>query len=133
MGPASYTIRFTPRRPGSVWSKVNVERYAALTAAGAMTAAGAAAYEAGKDDRSHYSFESTPRALAPDEVARFSADAKAWADWQSRPPSYRKVALHWVTSAKRPETRARRLATLIADSAHGRKIAVSVPAGASRS
>src|SRR6187200_3045496 len=49
MGPESYTIRFTPRRPGSVWSKVNVERYAALTAAGAMTAAGAAAYEAGKD------------------------------------------------------------------------------------
>jgi uncharacterized protein YdeI (YjbR/CyaY-like superfamily) len=133
LGADSYAIRFTPRRPGSVWSKVNVERYAALKAEGAMTAAGDAAYEAGKNDRSHYSYESAPRELAADEVARFKADAKAWADWESRPPSYRKVALHWVTSAKKPETRARRLATLIADSAHGRKIAASVPAGASRS
>ena len=133
LGADSYAIRFTPRRPGSVWSKVNVERYAALKAEGAMTAAGDAAYEAGKNDRSHYSYESAPRELAADEVARFKADAKAWADWESRPPSYRKVALHWLTSAKKPETRARRLATLIADSAHGRKIAASVPAGASRS
>ncbi len=132
LGPDCYMIRFTPRRRGSVWSKVNHERYAALKAEGAMTAAGEAAYEAGKDDRSHYSYETAPRELAAEEIARFRADGKAWADWEGRPASYRRVALHWVTSAKRPETRARRLATLIEDSAQGRKIAAAVPAGASR-
>jgi len=122
MGPESYTIRFTPRRPGSVWSKVNLERYAALKAEGAMTPAGEAAFEAGTNDRSHYSYEAEARELAPDEIERFKANAKAWADWEGRPAGYRKVALHWVTSAKKPETRARRLATLIGDSAQGRKI-----------
>ena len=122
-GMDSYSIRFTPRRPGSVWSKVNLERYAALLAEGAMTPAGTAAFEAGKEDRSHYSYEAETRALEADEIARFMANAKAWADWDKRPPGYRKVALHWITSAKKPETRARRLATLIEDSAHGRKIA----------
>jgi uncharacterized protein YdeI (YjbR/CyaY-like superfamily) len=123
MGPDSYTIRFTPRRPGSVWSKVNVERFHALKAEGVMTPAGEAAFVEGKENRSHYSYESEPRELAPDEIERFKANAAAWDDWQKRPPGYRKVALHWVTSAKRPETRARRLAALIEDSAHGRKIA----------
>ncbi|HEY6815688.1 MAG TPA: YdeI/OmpD-associated family protein [Croceibacterium sp.] len=123
MGPDSYTIRFTPRRLGSVWSKVNLERYAALKAEGALTAAGEAAFEAGKEERSHYSYESETRELAEDETSQFKANAKAWEDWEKRPPGYRRVALHWVTSAKKPETRARRLAILIEDSAHGRKIA----------
>ena len=118
-----YTIRFTRRRKGSVWSKVNLARYQALKAEGAMTPAGEEAYAAGKQNRSHYSYESAPRELAADEIARFRANAEAWADWEKRPPGYRKVALHWVMSAKKPETRARRLATLIEDSARGRKIA----------
>ena len=124
-GPESYTIRFTPRRQGSVWSKVNLERYAALAAEGAITPAGKAAFEAGA--RSQYSYESAARELATDELAQFRANAKAWADWEKRPPGYRKVALHWVTSAKKPETRARRLATLIEDSALGRKIGLVEP------
>ena len=124
LGSDSYKIRFTPRRPGSVWSKVNVERYAALMAEGAMTPAGEAAFEAGKEDRSHYSYESETGELTADETSQFKASAKAWQDWQGRPPGYRKVALHWVTSARKPETRARRLATLIEDSAQGRKIGV---------
>src|SRR5687768_5371863 len=123
LGPDSYTIRFTPRRAGSIWSRVNLARFAALKAEGAMTAAGEEAFAAGKENRSHYSYESEARELAPDETARFQANAKAWDDWQKRPPGYRKVVLHWVTSAKKPETRARRLATLIDDSALGRKIA----------
>ena len=122
MGPDSYTIRFTPRRQGSVWSKINVERYAALKAEGAMTAAGEAAFETGKDDRSHYSYESEVRELTAEETSQFETNAQAWADWEKRPPGYRRIALHWVTGAKKPETRARRLATLIEDSAHGRKI-----------
>ncbi|HEV2748874.1 MAG TPA: YdeI/OmpD-associated family protein [Allosphingosinicella sp.] len=123
LGEDSYTIRFTPRRKGSVWSKVNVERFRALKEAGQMTPAGERAFEAGRENRSHYSYESEARELAPEEVARFQANAAAWADWEKRPPGYRKVVLHWVTSAKKPETRARRLATLIEDSAAGRKIA----------
>lgn len=123
LGDDSYTIRFTPRRKGSVWSKVNIERFHALKAAGQVTSAGERAFEAGRENRSHYSYESEARELAADEEAQFRANAAAWADWEERPPGYRKVVLHWVMSAKRPETRARRLATLIADSAAGRKIA----------
>jgi uncharacterized protein YdeI (YjbR/CyaY-like superfamily) len=123
LGSDSYTIRFTPRRRGSVWSKVNVERYAALDAEGAMTEAGRAAYAAGKDKRCGYSYESEARELTQEEIAQFTANPAAWSDWERRPPGYRKVASHWVTSAKKPETRARRLATLIDDSAHGRRIA----------
>ena len=123
LGEDSYTIRFTPRRRGSVWSRVNVERFHALAAEGQMTAAGKRAFEAGHEDRSHYSYESAPRELEAEEIAQFRANAAAWADWERRPPGYRKLVLHWVTSAKRPETRAGRLATLIEDSAAGRRIA----------
>ena len=119
----SYTIRFTPRRRGSVWSKVNVGRFHALQAAGQMTPAGEQAFAAGKEDRSHYSYESEARSLEPEEEALFRKNPAAWADFEERPSSYRKMVLHWVTSAKKPETRARRLATLIEDSAAGRKIA----------
>jgi uncharacterized protein YdeI (YjbR/CyaY-like superfamily) len=122
LGPDSYTIRFTPRRKSSVWSKVNVERFHALKAAGQMTAAGERAFDAGKEDRSHYSYESEARELDPGEVEQFKANAAAWSDWEKRPPGCRKVVLHWVTSAKKPETRAKRLATLIEFSAAGRKI-----------
>jgi len=123
LGEDSYTIRFTPRRKGSIWSKVNVSRFHALKAEGRMTPAGERAFGDGREDKSHYSYEAALRELAPDETALFRADPAAWADWENRPPGYRKVCLHWITSAKKPETRARRLATLIADSAAGRKIA----------
>ena len=123
LGEDSYTIRFTPRRRGSVWSRVNVERFHALRSAGQMTPAGERAFQAGRENRSHYSYESAPRELEPEEIERFRGDRAAWSDWEKRPPGYRKLALHWITSAKKPETRARRLATLIEDSAAGRRIA----------
>src|SRR5687768_2148415 len=113
LGPDSYTIRFTPRRAGSVWSRVNLERFEALKAEGAMTSAGEAAFEDGKENRSNYAYEAEVREFAPEQVELFKANAKAWEDWQKRPPSYRKVVTHWVTSAKKAETQARRLATLI--------------------
>lgn len=123
LGEESYTIRFTPRRPGSLWSRVNIARFEALKAAGEMTDAGERAFAEGKERTNHYSYENAPRELAPEEEALFRANEAAWADFSARPPSYRKMVLHWITSAKRPETRARRLATLIEDSAAGRKIA----------
>ena len=122
LGEDSYTIRFTPRRPTSIWSKVNLDRYAALKAEGLMTEAGVRAFEENKGRRTVYAYENEQRSLSPEEEKRFRANEAAWADWEKRPPSYRKVCLHWITSAKKPETRARRLATLIRDSEAGRKI-----------
>jgi uncharacterized protein YdeI (YjbR/CyaY-like superfamily) len=115
--------RFTPRRKGSVWSAINVDKVAALTAAGRMRPAGIAAYEARRPERTAiYSYERPLATLTDEELDRFRANAAAWADWERRPPSYRKPALNWVTSAKQAATRERRLAALIEDSAAGRKV-----------
>jgi uncharacterized protein YdeI (YjbR/CyaY-like superfamily) len=123
MGDESYTIRFTPRRKGSIWSNINVERYEALTEAGLMTAAGVRAYEENKGRQGVYAYETALKELSPAEMRQFRADKAAWADWEKRPAGYRRQVLHWIASAKKPETRARRLATLIEDSAAGRKLA----------
>jgi uncharacterized protein YdeI (YjbR/CyaY-like superfamily) len=119
-----WTIRLTPRRKGGNWSAVNVAKVAALRAAGRMRPAGEAAFAERRDDRTAiYSFEQArDPELAADEEARFRADAAAWAWFSAKAPSFRKQALHWVISAKRPETRERRLAVLIASSADGRPI-----------
>ena len=114
--------RFTPRRKGSTWSAINVAKAEALIAAGRMRPAGLAAFEARDPARTAiYSYEREPAAFSPAEEATLRADAAAWADWERRPPGYRRQATHWVTSAKRPETRARRLASLIASLAIGSK------------
>jgi uncharacterized protein YdeI (YjbR/CyaY-like superfamily) len=106
--------RFTPRRKGSIWSAINVDKVRQLEAAGRMTAAGRAAFEARTDERTAvYSYERPEARFTDDETAAFQARNDAWADWDRRPPSYRKAVTYWVTSAKRPETRARRLQQLI--------------------
>ncbi len=113
--------RFTPRRKGSAWSAINVAKVAALTAEGRMRPAGVAAFEARTPEMTAiYSYERATAAFSDDETTRFRADREAWADWERRAPSYHKALTYWVTSAKRPETRARRLDALIADSAAGR-------------
>ena len=122
LGNDAYTIRFTPRRKGSIWSKVNVERYEALKAAGLMTPAGTRAYDENKHKSGVYAYENAQKELTPEEEQRFRGNRAAWADWEQRPPSYRRSALYWITSAKKPETRARRLAELIAVSAEGRRL-----------
>jgi len=122
LGDDAYTIRFTPRRKGSIWSKVNVERFAALKAEGLMTAAGERAYEENKGKSGLYAYERELASLSPEDEVQFRKNGKAWADWEKRPPGYRRVVLHWVTSAKRPETRAKRLAILIESSSRGEKI-----------
>ena len=122
LGEDAYTIRFTPRRTGSIWSKVNVERFDALKAAGQMTAAGEAAYERDKHRSGVYSYEKPLASLTSQEEALFRRNKAGWADWEKRPPGYRKAVLGWVTSAKRPETRAKRLAELIGVSAEGRRL-----------
>ncbi len=118
----SYTIRFTPRRPGSNWSKINVEKVAKLTEAGLMRPAGVAAFERRRDDRTGvYSFENEAE-LSAEYEARLRANRAAADYFDSRPPWYRRTAIHLVMSAKREETRERRLEQLIEDSAAGRDI-----------
>jgi uncharacterized protein YdeI (YjbR/CyaY-like superfamily) len=121
----SYMIRFTPRRTTSIWSAVNIRRANALIAAGLMEPAGLRAFEA-RDDRrtARYSFEREQVALEPEQERRFRRHRKAWAFFQAQPPGYRRTATWWVVSAKREATREKRLATLIEDSAAGRRIAL---------
>ncbi|WP_285751093.1 YdeI/OmpD-associated family protein [Lentzea sp. NBRC 105346] len=123
LGPDAYTIRFTPRKAGSHWSNVNIARVAELRASGLMTPAGLAAFEARSPERSgRASFEQQDVALPSSFVAEFQAAAGAWEFWLAQPPGYRKTATWWVISAKREETRRKRLATLIEDSANGLRI-----------
>ena len=122
LGDDAYTIRFTPRRKGSIWSKVNVDRFEALKAARLMTAAGEAAYERDKHRSGVYSYEKPLASLTRQEEALFRKNKSAWVDWEARPAGYRRSALGWVTGAKRPETRAKRLAELIGVSAEGRRL-----------
>jgi uncharacterized protein YdeI (YjbR/CyaY-like superfamily) len=121
---ASYSIRFTPRKPRSTWSAVNVQRMKELIEEGVVAPAGLAAFERRGDHRTAiYSYEQRRNAtLEPDQERRLRADERAWAYFESQPPSYRRAAIHWVTSAKKPETRERRLTQLIECSAAGRPV-----------
>jgi uncharacterized protein YdeI (YjbR/CyaY-like superfamily) len=121
--------RFTPRKPVSNWSAINIAKVERLRAEGRMRPAGEAAFARRRDDRSAvYSYEQyrNPE-LEPDQEARLKANAAAWEYFMAQPPSYRRPATWWVVSAKKPETRERRLATLIEDSAAGRRIKQLVP------
>jgi uncharacterized protein YdeI (YjbR/CyaY-like superfamily) len=120
----SYTIRFTPRKRTSIWSAINVAKVAALEKLGRMTPAGRRAFEARTPERTGvYSFElETAAALDADEEQRLRANAKAAAFFDAQPSWYRRTSIHWVISAKRDDTRRRRLEQLIADSAQGRTI-----------
>jgi uncharacterized protein YdeI (YjbR/CyaY-like superfamily) len=124
-----YQVRFTPRRKGSVWSAINVAKIAELTEAGLMHPAGRRAFEQRKPDRvAVYSYEQPADAVLDDsQTARFQADDAAWQWFSAQSPSYRRAAVHWVVSAKRADTRERRLAQLIADSAAGRKVPPLTP------
>jgi uncharacterized protein YdeI (YjbR/CyaY-like superfamily) len=118
-----YMQRFTPRKPGSNWSRVNVEKVAKLREAGLMRPAGLRAFEKRTEAKTGvYSFENANATLPPDFEARLRANRAAAEYFDARPPWYRRAAIHLVTSAKREETRERRLAELIEDSAAGRDI-----------
>jgi uncharacterized protein YdeI (YjbR/CyaY-like superfamily) len=121
----SYIIRFTPRKPSSTWSAVNIKRVAELTRLGLMQPAGIKAFEKREDDKlAIYSYEQRKTAkLSGAYEKQFRARKKAWDFFQAQPPWYRRTAAFWVISAKKEETQLRRLATLIEDSEHGRRVA----------
>jgi uncharacterized protein YdeI (YjbR/CyaY-like superfamily) len=117
----SYRIRFTPRKPTSTWSAINLKRVAELTKLGLMHSAGIKAFEARKADKTGiYAYEQRKAAkLPPACEKKFRAHKKAWTFFQQQPPWYQRTAIYRVISAKQEATREKRLAELIRDSAAG--------------
>ncbi len=121
----SYSIRFTPRKRGSNWSLVNIKRALELIELELMKPAGLAAFDARDPAKAgEYSYENRPPGLDEAYATHLRANAAAWAYWEAQPAHYRRGAAHWVMSAKREETRQKRLAALIDDSEAGRWIAL---------
>jgi uncharacterized protein YdeI (YjbR/CyaY-like superfamily) len=124
-----HMIRFTPRRPTSKWSDVNIRKYGALAAEGRIEAPGRAAFENRVTGRSRpYAYErKTAPEFEPGQEKQFRAAGQAWAFFHSQPPYYRRTATHWVISARRPETRERRLGRLIECSQRGERLPQLTP------
>lgn len=124
LGAVAYTIRFTPRKPTSIWSAINVAKVETLRAAGKMRPAGEAAFARRTAEKTGvYSFERNAAAkLTPAQAKQLAASAKAAAWFAAQAPWYQRTATHWVISAKQEATRERRLAELIRCSAAGRRI-----------
>jgi uncharacterized protein YdeI (YjbR/CyaY-like superfamily) len=120
----SYMNRFTPRKPDSNWSAVNVRRVGELSKQRRMRAPGLKAFRERREDKTAtYSYEQRHSVELPAAFEkRFRAKEEAWSWFQAQPDGYRATARYWVMSAKKPETRERRLATLIEDSAKGRRV-----------
>ena len=126
---ASYMIRFTPRRASSNWSVVNTRRVKELTKAGRMHPAGVRAYEARSTKKTGvYSFEQRREArLAPAHAKQFKGNEGAWRFFRAQPPGYQRIGIWWIVSAKREETKQRRLLALIELSAAGRRLDPMAP------
>ena len=116
----SYKIRFTQRKPTSIWSAINIKKIEELKKQGLMRPAGLASFEKRKESKSRiYSYEKDKVALTQTFKIQFKANKKAWLYFQSLAPSYRKVSTHWVMNAKQETTRLKRLNQLISESATG--------------
>ena len=116
----SYTIRFTPRKSRSIWSNVNVRHVERLLKEGRMAEPGLKAYALRDPERTGiYAFENRPKEFSPEFEKKFRANKRAWEFFQTEPPSIRKTCVFWVMSAKKEETRVRRLDQLIESSANG--------------
>ena len=117
---SSYKIRFSPRRPRSIWSSINIRTAKALIKEGRMHPAGLTAYEARKENRSGiYSYENRSQTLPAEYEKKLRKNPAAWKTFQARPPWYRRTVTWWVVSAKKEETRLSRVDQLIEVSAKG--------------
>jgi uncharacterized protein YdeI (YjbR/CyaY-like superfamily) len=122
LGEESYLIRFTPRKSTSVWSAINIRKMAELTKLGLVMPEGLTVFENRSASQAHgYTYGNRTPFDAP-TLAAFKAKKKAWTFFEAQPPGYRRLLAHWVMSAKREETRVRRLAKLVAESAAGRRL-----------
>jgi uncharacterized protein YdeI (YjbR/CyaY-like superfamily) len=123
LGDDQSAQRITPRRRGSVWSAINIKRFAELERGGLVHPAGRAAFEKRDEARSRiYSYENRSRGFDAAREAEFRKHKRAWAFFEAQPPSYRKTAAFWVMSAVRDETQERRLMTLIDRSRDGERL-----------
>ena len=119
----SYTIRLTPRNPRSIWSAVNIRLAERLIQEKRMRPAGLKAFESRTEDRSRiYSYEKEKHIFSEEYLGEFKSHKRAWTFFESQPPSYRRVTTFWVISAKKEETRRKRLAELIHESQEGRRV-----------
>lgn len=119
----SYSIRFTPRKHRSIWSNVNITKVEALIEQGRMAPAGLAAWARRDEERSgFYAFERKAAKFDVEMEGAFRRNRKAWSYFESQPPGYRRLAAHYVSSAKRADTRTRRLSALIEHSAKGERL-----------
>ncbi|MFN2500400.1 MAG: YdeI family protein [Pyrinomonadaceae bacterium] len=119
----SYTIRFTPRRPKSTWSAVNIKKVEELERKRLMTPAGRAAYSLKRDDQAGiYSYENKPKEFDSQQEKLFKQNEKAWSFFQSQPAGYKRQCIYWVRSAKQENTSRRRLERLIAVSEAGQRL-----------
>lgn len=122
LGPESYTIRFTPRKPTSIWSAVNIKKVAELTEKGLMQPAGLAAYAKRKEERSAiYAFENEEMVLKPEYEQQFKANKNAWEFFQKQAPWYKKTSFHRIMTAKQEKTQLSRLEALIKASEKGER------------
>ncbi|MEN2399010.1 YdeI/OmpD-associated family protein [Flavobacterium sp. MC2016-06] len=113
----SYTIRFTPRKPSSIWSSINIKKIEDLTQAGLMKPEGLKAFSLRTESRSNiYSHEKEPVPLDDVYVNQFKSNTTAWEFFEKQAPSYKKVMIHWIMSAKQEKTRQSRLEKTIAES-----------------
>lgn len=116
----SYKIRFTPRKPRSVWSAVNVKRASYLSTKGLMHLAGLAAFQKREGKRTEmYSYEQRKSAKLPALYEKqFRTNEVAWAFFRAQPPGYKRICSWWIISAKKEQTRLKRLAELVKHSEH---------------
>lgn len=125
LNETSYTIRFTPRRPKSIWSLVNIRHVERLKKDGRMQPSGLAAFALRDAKRTAiYSFENKPRVLSPEFQSLFRKNSNAWEFFNKQPPFFKKTIAFWVMSAKKEETRLRRLNQLIEASAKEERLGV---------
>ncbi|MCD6018848.1 MAG: hypothetical protein K0S53_1969 [Bacteroidetes bacterium] len=119
----SYSIRFTPRRPTSIWSAINIKKMEELTKAGLMTMEGQKAFSLRKEHKSRiYSHEKEPAVLIPELEKQFKKNKAAWNYFMEQAPSYKKVMIHWIMSAKQEKTRQSRLEKTIAVSGQQKRV-----------
>lgn len=125
----SYTIRFTPRKPSSTWSAININLVQKLTKQGLMHPAGLKAFAARNEKKSAiYSYEQRKSArFTREQEKQFRANKTAWEFFRSQAPSYQRVCTYWVITAKREETRLKRLSELINHSQNRRRIPRLIP------
>ena len=123
----TYAVRFTPRKPRSYWSAVNIKRFGELKKLGRPAAPGLAAFENRSQDSGKYSFENRPSKLDAALEKQFRTNQKAWEFFSAQAPWYRRTSIFWIVSAKKEETRLQRLESLIRDSENGRRLGMLTP------